>query len=98
MINSGSQTNYEPNSMNNGKNTFTFNEDARYSPYIVTGLVARVRPGNLDNDFSQPGTLFRKVMCDQMRKNTIGNLIGAMKGVRQDIAERVCKMFFKADA
>jgi catalase len=32
-----------------------------------------------------------------MRKNTISNLSGAMKGVRRDIAERVIKMFHKAD-
>jgi catalase len=32
-----------------------------------------------------------------MRKNTISNLAGAMKGVRRDIAERVIKMFHKAD-
>lgn len=64
---------------------------------MVTGLVAKVRPGNPDNDFLQPGTLFRKVMDDQMKKHTISNLVVAMKGVRQDIAERVAKMFYKAD-
>ena len=57
--------------MNNGANTFSFNEEARYQPYVVKGLVAKVRPGNPDNDFSQPGTLFRKVMDDKMKKNTI---------------------------
>ena len=36
--------NYEPNSMNNGENTFKVNEDARYKPYVVQGLVAKVRP------------------------------------------------------
>jgi len=95
--NHGSNANYEPNSMNNGTNTFAFNEDVRFKPYIVTGLVARVKPGNPDHDFAQPGTLFRKIFCDQMRKNTISNLGGAMKGVRRDIAERVIKMFYKAD-
>ena len=94
---SGALPNYEPNSFNNGANTFSFNSDARYSPYKVTGLVARVRPGHPDQDFEQPGVLFRKVMCDTMRKNTIHNLVSAMKGVRQDIAERVAKMFYKAD-
>ncbi len=64
---------------------------------MVTGLVTRVRPGNPDNDFLQPGTLFRKVMDEKMRKSTISNLVVALKGVRQDIAERVLKMFFKAD-
>lgn len=56
-----------------------------------------MRPGHPDRDFEQPGTLFRKVMCDQMRKNTTKNFIAAMKGVRQDIAERVTKMLYKAD-
>jgi len=93
----GSPVNYEPNSMNNGHNTFTFNEDARYKPYIVTGLVARVKPGSPENDFIQPGTLFRQVFCNKMKKNTIDNLVGAMKPVRRDIAERVVKMFYKAD-
>lgn len=37
-------------------------------------------------------------MCDQMRKNTIGNFVAAMTGVRKDIAERQLKHFFKADA
>lgn len=63
----------------------------------MTGLVARVRPGTPDNDFIQPGTLFRNVFDDQMRINTIGNLVSAIKGVRRDIAERVIKMFYKAD-
>jgi len=33
-----------------------------------------------------------------MRTNTINNLATAIKGVRGDIAERVVKMFYKADA
>jgi catalase len=64
----------------------------------VTGLVARVKPGSPENDFAQPGTLFRTVFDDTMRKNTISNLVGAMGTVRRDIAERVVKMFHKADA
>ena len=59
--------NYEPNTMNNGKNTFLFNEDARYKPYVVQGLVAKVRAFHPEDDFTQPGTLFRKIFDDQMR-------------------------------
>jgi catalase len=33
-----------------------------------------------------------------MQNNTIFNFVTAMKGVRQDIAERVIKMLYKADA
>lgn len=36
-------------------------------------------------------------MCDQMRKNTISNISGSMKGVPRDILERAIKNFFKAD-
>lgn len=93
----GSQPNYEPNSFSNGKNTFAFNEDARYKPYVVTGLVAKIKPQHPNDDFSQPGVLFRKVMCDKMRKNTISNFVAAMTGVRRDIAERQVKLFCKVD-
>jgi catalase len=84
--------------MNNGENTFKFSEDARYKPYVVQGLVAKVRPWHPEDDFSQPGTLFRTVFDDQMRQNTINNFGNAMKTVRKDIAERVVKMLYKADA
>lgn len=95
--NGGSGPNYEPNSFNNGNNTFTFNEEARYSPYRVTGLVARHKPNHPNCDFSQPGVLFRRVMCETMKKNTISNTAGTMKGVSRSILERAIKNFHKAD-
>ena len=79
------------------KNTFKFNEDARYKPYMVTGLVARAKPLHPNDDFSQPGTLFRKVFDDGMRKNTIHNFVTAIKPVRRDIKERLVKQFGKVD-
>ena len=81
-------------------NTFNFNSEARYEPYRVTGLVARHKPAHPNCDFSQPGTLFRKVMSDQDKRNTIGNLVAHMSGVdrkRRDIMERAIKNFYKAD-
>jgi catalase len=81
FIYTGSKTNYEPNSMNNGKNTFNFNEEGKYSPYRVTGLVARHKPNHPNSDFAQPGVLFRKVMCDKAKRNTICNVAGHMKEV-----------------
>ena len=77
--------NYEPNSGNNGQNTFTFNQDARYKPYVVQGLVAKVRPWHPEDDFAQPGTLFRKIFDDSMREKTIENIAGHLKSVRMDI-------------
>ena len=93
-----SAVNYEPNSRNNGENTFKFNTDARYKPYVVQGLVAKVKPFHPEDDFAQPGTLFRKIFDDEMRKHTIDNFGSAMKTVRKDIAERCVKMLYKADA
>lgn len=59
--------------------------------------MAKVKPFHPEDDFSQPGTLFRKVFDDQMRTNTINNLAGHLKTVRKDIKERCVKMFYKAD-
>jgi catalase len=94
----GSNPNYEPNTRNNGKNTFLFRPEVRYAPYRVTGLVQRIRPSHPDDDFVQPTTLYRKVWTDKERNTLIHNLTLSMKGVRQDIAERVIKMFYLADA
>ena len=60
-------------------------------------MVARIRPGNPQQDFIQPGILYRKVFNDHARKAEILNLTTSIKGVRRDIAERVVKMFYKAD-
>lgn len=94
--NGGSDINYEPNSRN-GKNTFEFNKEAKYEPYRVTGLVQRHKPGHPNCDFQQPGNLFRKVMNDTHRKNTISNTASHMTGVPRDIQERAVKNFYKAD-
>lgn len=96
--NQGSSINYEPNSMGpNNTNTFLFNKDARYEPYRVTGLVARHRPNHPNDDFTQPGILFRKVMDQAARNATIKNAAEHMRSVPIDVKERAIKNFFKAD-
>jgi catalase len=55
-----------------------------------------------DNDhYSQAGALFRKVMTDQERANTVGNFVGALKGVsgpkKKEILMRQLDHFHKAD-
>jgi catalase len=65
--NQGNKKNYYPNSFK----TFSFSEDARYSPYRVTGLVGRHRPNHPNCDFKQPGVLFRTVVDDAQRKHMI---------------------------
>ena len=96
--NQGSAPNYEPNSMgHNRTNTFLFNKDARYEPYRVTGLVARHRPNHPNDDFTQPGILFRKVMDEKGRQATIKNVAEHMRPVARDIQERAIKNFYKSD-
>ena len=55
-----------------------------------------------DNDhYSQAGALFRKVMTDQQRANTVSNFVGALKGVsgpkKKEILMRQLDHFYKAD-
>lgn len=55
-----------------------------------------------ENDhFTQPGILFRKVMTEQERKNTVANIVGAMSGIsgskREQIINRQLCHFFRAD-
>ena len=55
-----------------------------------------------DNDhYTQPGILFRKVMTDDEKKNTINNIVGAMSGIsgpkRDEIINRQLCHWFRAD-
>ncbi|MBC7450432.1 MAG: catalase [Cytophagales bacterium] len=60
----------------------------------------RNAPGENDH-YTQPGILFRKTMNDEQRKNTIANIVGAMKGIsgekKGDIINRQLCHFFRAD-
>ena len=59
------------------------------------------RNKNDDDHFSQPGTLFRKVMTDQERQNTVNNFVSSMKGItgpkRKEIINAQLVHFHKAD-
>ncbi len=55
-------------------------------------------PFNFPNDdFVQPGDLYRKVMTDQDRKNLIGNIVDHLGGAQKRIQLRQTALFFKAD-
>ncbi|HUV01398.1 MAG TPA: catalase-related domain-containing protein, partial [Bacteroidales bacterium] len=59
------------------------------------------RNENDDDHYTQPGTLFRKVMTDQEKQNTINNFVGALKGVtgpkKKEIITRQLDHFYKTD-
>ena len=61
------------------------------------------RNGEGENDhYSQPGMLFREVMNDKEKANTISNIVGAMKGIsgpkKDEIINRQLCHWFRADA
>lgn len=58
--NQGSAANYEPSSFK----PLQFSPHAALSTLPVRGLAARYKPAHPNCDFSQPGELYRKVMCD----------------------------------
>ncbi|VAW13897.1 Catalase KatE [hydrothermal vent metagenome] len=96
--NGGGAPNYFPNSFDN------IEADKRYKepPFKMDSDIAGSYGRNADDDhFTQPGALFRKVMAEQERKNTIGNIIGAMSGIsgirRNEIIQRQLNHFYKAD-
>ena len=59
------------------------------------------RNQNDDDHYTQPGDLFRKVMTDSERNNTVSNIVGSMSGIsgekRDEIIQRQLSHFYKAD-
>jgi len=91
--NQGSRLNYEPNSFS----AYREDREQATSPYKVTGLVQRYTPRHPNDDFAQPGALFRKVMKDTDRDHLISNVVGHLKNAARDIQERQVKVFYKCD-
>ncbi len=91
--NQGSNPNYEPNSFKN----YEFRTDARYAPYRVTGVLGRFKPGHPNDDFAQPGALFRKVMSEKQRAWLLENIGGHLKEATREIQERSIRNFLKSD-
>ena len=47
-----------------------------------------------DNDFVQPGTLYREVMSPTDRDHLVGNIVGHLShGVRDSVQERAVKSY-----
>ncbi len=51
-----------------------------------------------NDDFIQPGELYRKVMTEQDRANLVSNIVGHMNGVLPRIQYRQTALFYKTDA
>jgi catalase len=98
--NGGSNPNYFPNSFDQIKIDESVKEPAWQLDSSLADWNDRNAEGENDH-YTQAGNLFR-LMNDQDKKNTINNIIGAMKGIgsakRDEIIIRQLCHFFRADA
>ena len=90
--NGGCQVNYEPNSFNGPV------QDARYAepPLRIEGDAARYNHRDGNDDYAQPGALFRLMSPDQQRQ-LFSNIAAAMQGVPEFIQRRQIEHFTRAD-
>jgi len=63
----------------------------------VTGLAQKYIPNHPNDDFAQPGALFRKVMTNTERDHLISNMLGNISHASRDIQERQTRIFYKCD-
>ena len=91
--NGGSGPNYWPNSFGGpapdpkaGEPAFDFSGEIGRRPYPKT-----------EDDFVQPGDLYRKVMDDTAREHLVGNIVAHLGGAQKRIQLRQSALFFKAD-
>jgi len=85
--------NYWPNSFGGPEPDPTAGEP----PFEVSGLGARHASTHPNDDFIQPGNLYRDVMTDQDRMNQIRNIVDHLGGAQKRIQLRQTALFYKAD-
>lgn len=90
--NGGGAVNYEPNSRGGPSE----NPPAREPMLAVTGAAGRYDHREGNDDYTQPGNLFR-LMDKEQRKRLCANIARAMQGVPEDIVRRQTAHFAKAD-
>jgi catalase len=97
--NSGDSPNYFPNSFDNIEADKSYKEPAMKLDSDIADTYNRNE--NDDDYYTQPGMLFRKVMTEKERINTISNIVGAMSGIagekRDEIIQKQLSHFNKAD-
>lgn len=91
--NSGGGPNYWPNSFNGAEPDISVKEP----PIEISGKADRYEYSHPNDDFAQPGDLYRNVMADQDRENLIGNIVSHLGGAQKRIQLRQTALFFKAD-
>jgi catalase len=92
--------NYFPNSFDNIEADQSYKEPAMQLDSMVADWYDRNGANDHDH-YTQPGILYRKVMTDEEKKNTVANIVGAMSGIsgpkKDEIINRQLCHFFRAD-
>jgi len=83
---------YEPNSFGGPKENKSLDEP----PLRITGDAARYDHRQGNDDYTQPGDLFR-LMSTSQKQQLFGNIAAAMAGVPEEIVRRQLVHFQKAD-
>jgi len=68
--------------------------------WFASGEIMRTAyaPHAEDNDFVQPGNLYRHVLSDTDREHLVSNIIGHMsQGVERPVQERTLKLWHQVD-
>ena len=85
--------NYEPNSFGGPEQNPPFAEP----PLAITGAADRYDHRDGNDDYTQPGNLFRLMSAEQ-KARLCGNIAAAMAGVPKEIVDRQLAHFEKADS
>ena len=91
--NEGGDPNYYPNSFGGPEP----DSQAVDPSFIISGSVARHPYRHPNDDFVQPGNLYRHVLTDQDREHLIDNIVSHLSNARKEIQVRQAKIFHKAD-
>ena len=90
--NGGGAVNYEPNSLGGPVEDHRFVEP----PLAISGDADRYNHREGNDDYTQPGNLFR-LMTPEQQKRLVGNIVATMKTVPREIQLRQIRHFHKAD-
>lgn len=92
--------NYFPNSFDNIEADQNYKQPAMTLESNMADWYDRNGAGDNDH-YTQPGNLYRKVMNDDQKRNTVANIVNAMSGIsgekRSDIINRQLCHWFRAD-
>ena len=91
--NQGSQPNYYPNSFGGP----VPQPETRIASFDTVGTAGKYRYQHPNSDFEQAGNLYR-LMTAAEKSRLVSNIVNHLKNVtRQDIQERACINFYRAD-